>query len=736
LSPGAFREARPANAWDSSQHRAESQPVNIWESQAAYQEGIRPGQPDQFQQMVPMVQQVQQGTLNSYPDGRPSAPVRATTSNQSVPEADDGNMYGQRYNQDIWRSSHSRERSPVATVNAVPMPMANGMVTGADMNHGGIPDIYQQETAPLMQTRQAPHPGQLDPFNRDAFPTLLGSGTAGQRDAATLSPWLKQLMQQNRYLVHLMAEAFNDKPIEIKPKKTPFNIGVLDGIYHLCGFGSKSQGEMEKSGIDTEIKHLYERRAACGQLLDKIEAEVLSIEKAIEDRRDRRHRVMASLGAGSGMNLMNCCSSSPCCDEVEDTDKRVSGHAAGQVDLRIHLRDRLEEVELSLKERESELYQLKHEMKTQSEVANVRAPEGIETMPLSEKDIKEKMIRHYASLWTGHQNKGDLLKLSFYGWKSVGTDKKKHDKVAKMAAMGLFNSSRKGTLAVCFSSWHAAQRETKNREHAKQQNRMKYYASRFAQSSSSASVQVIFYEWWKLCKDSKAQDYLEDVRKKAERDAKDAMEARHAVNISHFMQDYNFSAMVHILAGKGLTAKEHTLYCVCEIPGKPESKFQTKAVKSHRSNDAMPSYELRWDFKDQMVKKFEAADELLFTVKVEGSTLSHLFHSDGTLGTYSLKPSQFFPKGFEDWVTLVPKDASQKQPLKSDPVPQIQIKVEIQSQKVAQPAPSPSGDHPSSVLQSHAESAAASAKKAEEAAELARKAASKQPGCTISCAIQ
>merc|ERR1719506_969376 len=83
--------------------------------------------------------------------------------------------------------------------------------------------------------------------------------------------------------------------------------GILDEIYKYCGFGDRTPHEAEKHGLETEIKRLYRRKKAAGDLLDAIEQEVLRMDQVIDDRKLRRERILRSIGAATGF-MGQCCS--------------------------------------------------------------------------------------------------------------------------------------------------------------------------------------------------------------------------------------------------------------------------------------------------------------------------------------------------------------------------------------------------------------------------------------------
>merc|ERR1719162_104764 len=80
-------------------------------------------------------------------------------------------------------------------------------------------------------------------------------------------------------------------------------------------------------------------------------------------------------------------------------------------------------------------------------------------------------------------------------------------------------------------------------------------------------------------------------------------------------------------------------YCVCEVPGKPQTKFETKAAANTPNPD--------WD-QEYEVLNYETGEPLLFHVMDKGKWPL----SDELLGKALMRSSQFVPDGFFGEVPL------------------------------------------------------------------------------------
>jgi len=159
-------------------------------------------------------------------------------------------------------------------------------------------------------------------------------------------------------------------------------------------------------------------------------------------------------------------------------------------------------------------------------------------------------------------------------------------------------------------------------------------------------------------KDTRAQDRMLDAENRMQRDFGDAMEARYARLSQHAAQGHIVTAKVSILSAFGLGKDQHSVYCVCEIPGRQKSAFHTESVKTTAqgtgpSGHGPMTQQCLWQYVHD-VKEFAAGDEFLFKVMIKGGILHsmHLVH-DECIGTATLKASQFFPHGFEGSLKLM-----------------------------------------------------------------------------------
>jgi len=120
-------------------------------------------------------------------------------------------------------------------------------------------------------------------------------------------------MEGHTRMLRLMHEAFSNAqtvgPVEPKkPNQGTFkNFGFLSEIYKVCGFSTeRSSEELEKAGVDNEIKRLYTRRKAADELMDEVENHISQIEQVIFDRRRHKERILASIGVKAGI-MAQCC---------------------------------------------------------------------------------------------------------------------------------------------------------------------------------------------------------------------------------------------------------------------------------------------------------------------------------------------------------------------------------------------------------------------------------------------
>jgi len=380
---------------------------------------------------------------------------------------------------------------------------------------------------------------------------------------------------------------------------------------------------------------------------------VLEIERVIEDRRLRKHRVIDSIrktNASIPTQFLNCCNN--CCDDEVEDIPHARGLAAGQIELRCHLRERLEETALELSETTKELRNLKlnhGQLPTDTLIANVH-------------EIRNRMVAQWAAKFA--RTAKEQMVFIFYTWHDHVKKRKEEDRV------------RGDTQRV-----HQEAEE-------RQKRREDYLKTKVAQRLFGASKQFYFIEWLKVTKENQADRRLEAAQKRAYQDAEDAMEARFA-NLAHgHSQNQKVSAKVSITEGKGLDLKEHHLYCVCEIADKPMSKIRTDTVKSRHGPRGC---DLSWNFA-AAVPEFAATDALLFKVFVDQGTgmMGHLLHSDAEFGSANLRPSQFYPDGFQGWLDLTRPQTNRKANVHDNPpVAMIFVKVELTIERPKSPRVEP-----------------------------------------------
>merc|ERR1712139_587731 len=195
------------------------------------------------------------------------------------------------------------------------------------------------------------------------------------------------------------------------------------------------------------------------------------MDQVIEDRKMRKERIMRSIGASTSF-MGQCCSN--CCDENDDIHTRRDGRDAGQVLLRPHLKERLEELQLALDEKTTELNNLKHELGVQTDALNVKAAAHDASTHVSKKEAREAILRHYAHMFAKTDTKGALMKTTFLSWKTYVENGKTKDKAMKHAALGFTLLMTNGSLALAFSSWRDLTRKDKEKKDKKNERMMTY----------------------------------------------------------------------------------------------------------------------------------------------------------------------------------------------------------------------------------------------------------------------
>lgn len=555
-------------------------------------------------------------------------------------------------------------------------------VHGIDRNRDGIPDVLQQQAAPSLvhastvlpwgdKAHYTQHPHDM------GLPTLLPRGASNSEyhmiGNTLRDPDYMHGMEGARRLLLLLQEAFSTSipaaDLEpIKPKKKLFGVSILDDIYHHCGFGGKSPAEMEKSGLDSELRRLYKSKAACAELMDEIEKKVLDIERVIEDRRHRKQRVLASIGHSQG--FLNCCNN--CCDDEVEDIPHARGMAAGQVELRCHLRERLEETALSLSEKEKELRELK-----QGRGQYLAGAAALDPASVSMQEIRQRIIANTIAKFA--KNAKEERNIIFYTWKNLIATRKAQDKFRKFGAKG-FVSSPKEMMMLCFNSWRADWQEAHAKKHSRQDFTKAKYAAKFFDSSS---LKFFFVEWHKVTKDSLADRRLEAAQRRFYKDAEDAMEARFANLTRMHAGDQKVSVKVWLTEGRGLDVKERSLYCVCEIPEKPPSKIRTETVKSQKPQHyGQKGCDVKWNY-SAVVPEYAATDSLTLKVYIDQGSgvmghIAHMMHDDTMLGSVVLRASQFYPDGFQGWLELTMPASNKKVNIHDlPPVPEINVKVVV-----------------------------------------------------------
>jgi len=526
----------------------------------------------------------------------------------------------------------------------------------------------------------------------------------------------------------------------VKQKKLFCNNTMLTEVVKIFGFQDRTPQEMEKFGYDTEIKRLYKRRNAANELVDAVEKEIHEIEKVIDDRKLRRDRVLKSIGVTSGI-MGQCCNSS-CCDDVDAEEVgRLSGKDAGQVMSRGRLKQRLEEVQLDLQERTQELNTLRHEGRQMASKVTAGPSLSGERQFLESnvKAAKERTKRHFAALFSGSVQQ--LTQMVFFSWSSFVKNGKMKDKAMKKGATSLAMLFKNGMLAICFNAWKDLSLSRKEKEGKKKERLMTHYAAKFSGGLAGASMQMCFRAWHKFVQENSQQNRILEAEQRAHRDVGDAMEARFAQLSMHMAQGHVVESKLVIKSGTGLGTAQHSVYCVCEIPGKPRAAFHTETIKTtgQFGGPGAPQ-QAEWNCSHSLLD-FEAGDELNFKVMVKGGIL----HSDECLGIATLKPSQFFPDGFDGPLKLQLPAGTNKKPAAASSG-EIRVQVRITMQKLpdrqAPIAPmSPTSETHDTAR--HAENAAQAAQQAQRAAADVQKAVDdfklhqdrtqQQQGCLPSC---
>mmetsp|Transcript_19827 Transcript_19827/g.37296 ORF Transcript_19827/g.37296 Transcript_19827/m.37296 type:complete len:807 (+) Transcript_19827:60-2480(+) len=506
-------------------------------------------------------------------------------------------------------------------------------------------------------------------------------------------------LQAQTRLLQLMKEAFAPEDLlyaelQQKPYQGPFKLQLLNDLVIACGLNHNSPQESEKRNLNSEIKFLHRKRAAASELLDEVEKEVIQLERILEDRKSRRLRLQRAIG-GQGFAQM-CCS--PCIDDEQEEVNRGLYQYGGTVELRSRLRDRLEEAEVTIAERDKELRELKSEMGVvQGERALYSTRQH--QMVSNVKDIRQRILRRYAHAFDA-SNLG-FLRLAFIGWQQLVKSSHAADQVLKKGAMAFSMGFGKGVLELSFACWRQLVREVKQRQHKKDEHLKARFAAKFVSGATSASLHACFMEWHKVLQERKLHERLSAIEEKAHADMQDRM----ALSMRAANEGTVAFAKVTVLAARTLRNTDwwgkSDPYCICEVPGKRKSRFQTPVVK----NNLNPV----WNFAHD-VAEFAIGDDLKFMVYDKDMVKSD------HLGTCTLKARLFYPQGYDGWLDL--DDGKQHNVRLHGQVqrPQLHVKVEIRVQQRTpkhQAGQYNQADH-------HAQAAMQAAQAAKEAADAAR----------------
>lgn len=678
-------------------------------------------------------QQAWQGSqgsaLNSRANPMDSGRYQSGPMLQSNPYLQPGQVPGSQYGHGVQQGGYPPEQ-----LTAVPAGDGSTVVNAPDGRQGPHQNLFSA------QGRQSPDWHRTDPnaaLRTHGGPNgTLQNGTAHSLRSVhgsyePLDAYEQYLggMEGHTRLLRLMHDAFSNAPKDGTGEVNTLakqggglnKLGFLGEIYKVCGFSSeRSPEELEKLGVDNELKLLYKKRKCAEELMDEVENHILQIEQVMHDRKRHRERVLASIGVKAGI-IGQCCS----CGDDENAEYGIDGREAGQVMLRGHLKQRLEEVQVELSERTQEVNQLKqrfgvaqHEMNMMGMQGNMAGMGSSQVVGV--KEMRARLVRHYAAQFS--RSEKQFEEMAFLAWKTWIKTQTAKDKGMKKGALALSLITQNGVVNIAFSSWKTLMTDQRNKAHKRQDRMMHYYAAKF--TKSDASAELCFREWSMYVRDSRAQDRMLDAETRIHRDVGDQMEARYGRLSQLAAQGHLVSAKVSIASAMGLGTQQHTVYVVCEIPGRPKASFHTEAVKTTGQGTGPSGHgplaqAVTWNHM-HMVSDFAAGDEFVFKVMIKGGIMHtlHLGH-DECIGTGTLKASQFFPHGYEGTVRLL-KDKI----VRGEPESELKVRVEINMEKILQQgsargaiAAGPGGE-----VQDHAQNAAQAAARAHEAAAAAEKA--------------
>lgn len=461
-----------------------------------------------------------------------------------------------------------------------------------------------------------------------------------------------------------------------QPERGFLNWKPLKDLYIFCGFERRTPEEMERVNLNGEIKVLRYRRTVASQLLDEVEREVMVIEQLLEEKIARRTRLARAIGSTS-YACCNVCGD----DDVEDIPPnrtREQQAHGGVVELRSMLRERLEDTELTLAEREKELRDLKHEFGVQGKIRDLQAV-AAEDRPhhkATAKDLRERMLRRYAAILDKAEHKDADARLAFIGWKTLVQQQKTAERAMKKGALAFAKAFAKGPLELTFGVWRQHTHEVKARSNKRHEVMMHRYAAKFLNGNDSALVRSAILEWAYLVRDRKASDRLAAALEDAERTAQQRYQGGQAEGPS--------VVKVSVLSANRLRAADWTgksdPYCVVEIPGKKRTSFHTEVISS--------TLDPVWNYVNHEVKEYTDGDDLEFSIWDKDVWPK----PDDFLGRATLKATQFFPYGFEGDLQLHDGSDSEKgRTLKAT----LRVRVDIVA---STPAPQSSSHHGKSHL--------------------------------------
>lgn len=444
-------------------------------------------------------------------------------------------------------------------------------------------------------------------------------------------------------LIQLMQKAFSRRirppAVKVTRQQSVFT-KLLKGFSTACGFDhTPSPEELEHQGITSEIRGLQLRRAAASELLDEVEAEIEKINRIMEDKSKRRMRLLQILQGSAAKNQWLSCGVDAIEVTINETlEQRVH---EGIVDLRPALRARLEEIELSLSEKENDL------RKARQELAILRAEREDQIKQMKDEliqtkaDARKRHVQKFASLFD-HRSDASV-QVAFLAWRQMIQQRAVAESLMKKSAAAHLIRVQEGVINLCFAQWKGLSTEKHLRTKKHQEIMLQRYACQFLTNIDNGLLHGCIFEWLSVVVRRRTE-----MRMAAREQELDELYAGWA---SRTATDHKLEMClkVAIQDARGLRCpdgvSELAAHCLCQIPGKPCSQFQTRT--------AIKALNPSWN-EEGLIPGFALGDSLAIRV-INRSNLPGL---GGLLGKVTLDSRQFYPRTYDGEVHLSEEDAT------------------------------------------------------------------------------